>query len=177
MAVDLQKMEEKWQKQWEKDKIYKFDPKRKKPVYSIHSQPPTVSGTMHMGHAFAYSQQDFIARYKKMQGFEVFHPIGFDNNGLATALMVEKKKGIKSKNFSREEFIKIVLEGTAEEEEKMKAGFKSIGISFDWSLLYRTIDDLARKTSQYSFLDLYKQKRKPIIKLRFRAEDFPDVDK
>ncbi len=159
MAVDLHKIEEKWQKQWEKDKIYKFDPKSKKSVYSIDTPPPTVSGTMHMGHAFAYSQQDFIARYKKMQGFNVFHPIGFDNNGLATALMVEKKKGIKSKNFSRDEFIKIVLEGTAEEEKKMATGFKSIGISFDWSLLYRTIGDLARKTSQYSFLDLYKQKR------------------
>ena len=95
MAVDLQKMEEKWKKFWEKEQIYKFDPKSKKPVYSIDTPPPTVSGTMHMGHAFAFSQQDFIARYKKMQGFEVFHPIGFDNNGLATALMVEKKKGIK----------------------------------------------------------------------------------
>ncbi len=159
MAVDLQKMEEKWQKQWEKDKIYKFDPKSKKPVYSIDTPPPTVSGTMHMGHAFAFSQQDFIARYKRMQGVNVFHPIGFDNNGLATALMVEKKKGIKSKNFSRDEFIKIVLKGTKEEEKKMKAAFESISISFDWSLLYRTIDDLARKTSQYSFLDLYKQGR------------------
>ncbi len=159
MALDLQAMEEKWQKFWEKEQIYKFDQKSKKPVYSIDTPPPTVSGTMHMGHAFAYSQQDFIARYKKMRGFNVFHPIGFDNNGLATALMVEKKKGIKSKNFSRDEFIKIVLEGTAEEEKKMKDGFKSIGISFDWSLLYRTIGNLARKTSQYSFLDLHKQKR------------------
>jgi valyl-tRNA synthetase len=114
---------------------------------------------MHMGHAFAFSQQDFIARYKKMRGFNVFHPMGFDNNGLATALMVEKKKGIKQKNFSRDDFTKLVLKETAEEEKKMRAAFEGIGISFDWSLLYRTIDDLARKTAQYSFLDLHRQGR------------------
>jgi len=159
MALDLHEMEKKWQRHWEKEKVYKFDRKSKKPVYSIDTPPPTVSGTMHMGHAFAFTQQDFIARYKKMSGFNVFHPIGFDNNGLATALMVEKKKGIKSKNYTREEFIKIVLEGTAEEEKKMRAAFESIGLSLDWSLLYRTIDELARKTAQYSFLDLYKQDR------------------
>ncbi len=159
MALDLHENEKKWQQYWEKNSIYKFDRKSKKPVYSIDTPPPTVSGTMHMGHAFAFSQQDFIARYKKMRGFNVFHPIGFDNNGLATALMVEKKKKIKSKNFSREEFIKIVLEGTLEEEKKMIAAFKSIGISFDWTLLYRTIDKLARKTAQHSFLDLNRQER------------------
>ncbi|MFA4855138.1 MAG: valine--tRNA ligase [archaeon] len=159
MALDLQEMEKKWQKYWESEQIYKFDAKSRKKVYSVDSPPPTVSGTMHLGHAFAFTQQDFIARYKKMRGFEVFHPFGFDNNGLATALMVEKKRGIKQKNFSRDEFIKIVLEGTAEEEAKMLAAFKSIGLSIDWSLLYRTIDKLARKTAQYSFLDLHRQER------------------
>jgi len=159
MALDLHEMEKRWQDYWEKNHLYKFDAKSKKPVYSIDTPPPTVSGTMHMGHAFAFTQQDFIARYKKMRGFNVFHPFGLDNNGLATALMVEKKKGIKQKNFSRDEFIKIVLEGTAEEEAKMLAAFKSIGLSIDWSLLYRTIDRLARKTAQYSFLDLHKQGR------------------
>ncbi len=159
MALDLHKKEEKWQKCWQKNGIYQFDEKSKAPVYSIDTPPPTVSGTMHMGHAFAFSQQDFIARYKKMRGFNVFHPIGFDNNGLATALMVEKKKGIKQKHFSRDEFTELVLKETAEEEKKMKAAFEGIGISFDWSLLYRTIDDLARKTAQHSFLDLHKQGR------------------
>jgi valyl-tRNA synthetase len=159
MDLDFHKMEQKWQAYWEKNKTYKFDPKSKQPVYSIDSPPPTVSGTMHLGHAFAFAQQDFIARYKKMCGFNVFHPFGFDNNGLATALMVEKKLAIKQKNFARNEFIKIVLKETAEEERKMLASFKSIGLSVDWSLLYRTIDELARKTAQYSFLDLFKQGR------------------
>ncbi|MBN2067595.1 MAG: valine--tRNA ligase [Candidatus Diapherotrites archaeon] len=159
MALDFHEMERKWQLYWEKNNVHKFDRKSKKPVYSIDTPPPTVSGTMHMGHAFAFTQQDFIARYKKMAGFEVFHPFGFDNNGLATALMVEKKKGVKQKNFGREEFIKIVLEETAEEEKKMLAAFKGIGLSVDWSLLYRTIDKPARKIAQYSFLDLHKQGR------------------
>lgn len=159
MAKDLHSTEQKWQAFWKREKVYKFDAASKKPVYSIDSPPPTVSGTMHMGHAFAFAQQDFIARYKKMQGFNVFHPFGFDNNGLATALMVEKKKGIKQKDFERQEFIKMVLEGTAEEEKKMRAAFEGIALSVDWSLLYRTIDRPARKTAQYSFLDLHRQGR------------------
>ncbi len=159
MALDFHEVEEKWQKYWDKEKIYKFDSKSKKPFYTIDTPPPTVSGVMHMGHAFAFSQQDFIARYKKMRGFEVFHPFGFDNNGLATALMVEKKLGVRQKDYSREKFIALVLKHTKEQEDQMEAGFKSIGLSVDWSLLYRTIDDLARKTAQFSFLDLYSQER------------------
>ena len=159
MALDLHKIERKWQAFWEKNRIYRFDPKSKKPLFSIDTPPPTVSGTVHMGHAFAFTQQDFIARYKKMQRFNVFHPFGFDNNGLATALMVEKKLGIKQQDFSREEFIKLVLKHTKEQEKRMKKSFKSLGLSLDWSLLYRTIDKLARKTAQYSFLDIYRQGR------------------
>ena len=76
--------EEKIRKFWESEKIYKFDLKSKKNIYSIDTPPPTVSGKMHMGHAFSYSQQDFIARYKRMRGFRVFYPFGTDDNGLAT---------------------------------------------------------------------------------------------
>ncbi len=159
MALDLHAMEEKWQKAWEKDKTYKFDAKSKKPTYSIDTPPPTVSGVMHMGHAFAFTQQDFIARYKRMQGFEVFQPFGFDNNGLATALMVEKKLKIRQSDYSREEFIKLVLEHTREQEKLMEERFREIGLSVDWTLIYRTIDKLARKTAQYSFLDLHKKDR------------------
>jgi len=159
MALDLHKTEEKWQKQWEKNKVHWFDAKSKKPLYSIDTPPPTVSGVMHMGHAFAFTQQDFIARYKRMQGFNVFHPFGFDNNGLATALMVEKKLGVKQKDYKRDEFIKLVLKHTKEQEKLMEKNFKSLGLSIDWRLLYRTIDRLAQKTAQYSFLDLHKQGR------------------
>ncbi len=159
MALDLHKIEEKWQKQWEKQQIYKFREKSRKPLFSIDTPPPTVSGVMHMGHAFAFAQQDFIARYKRMQGFEVFHPFGFDDNGLATALMVEKKLGIKQRDYKRDDFIKLVLLHTKEQEKKMEKSFRRLGLSLDWGLLYRTIDELARKTAQYSFLDIYRQGR------------------
>jgi valyl-tRNA synthetase len=159
MALDLHAIESKWQQSWEKEKIYRFGENSGKPIFSIDTPPPTVSGVMHMGHAFAFAQQDFIARYKRMRGFEVFQPFGFDNNGLATALMVEKKLGIKQRDFKREEFIQLVLRHTTEQEKKMEKSFRALGLSIDWSRLYRTIDAPARKIAQYSFLNLYEQGR------------------
>ena len=72
MDFDVKKSEEKWKKFWEEEKIYRFDPKSKKKIYSIDTAPPTVSGRMHMGHACSYSQQDFIVRYKRMRGYKYF---------------------------------------------------------------------------------------------------------
>ncbi len=115
-GLDFEAIEIKWQEIWENQNTYRFEKESDKPVFSIDTPPPTVSGGMHMGHAFAYAQQDFIARYKRMQGFNVFHPFGFDDNGLATMLFVEKKKKIRAQDFSRDEHIKIVLEETAEAE-------------------------------------------------------------
>ena len=86
---DFKKAEEKILKFWEKEKVYKFDTKSKKEIYSIDTPPPTVSGKMHIGHAFSYSQQDFIARFRRMNG-NVFYPFGTDDNGLATERLVEK---------------------------------------------------------------------------------------
>ncbi len=157
--INLEEIEEKWQKAWDKDELYKFRPDSKKPVFSIDTPPPTVSGSMHLGHAFSYSQQDFIARYKRMKGFEVFHPFGFDDNGLATERFVEKSLGIQSKDYSREEFIKFCLKETEKAEKKMKEAWTRIGMSLDWSLLYRTIDDFSRKQAQRSFIEIYEQKR------------------
>jgi len=157
--LDLHALESKWQKKWEKEKIHKFNKNSSKPVFSIDTPPPTVSGGMHMGHAFAYVQQDFIARYKRMKGFEVFHPFGFDDNGLATERFVESKKKIRAKDFSREEFIKICLETTKEAEKEMKKHWTALGMSLDWELLYRTIDAPARRTAQKSFLDIYEKGR------------------
>ena len=148
-------IERKWQAQWEKDKIYAFDPASRKPVFSIDTPPPTVSGRMHLGHAFSYAQADFIARYKRMKGFNVFYPFGLDDNGLATERLVEKSRNIRAKDFTREQFIKICLEETRKHEDTMISDFRAVGLSLDWSLLYRTIEPLARKTSQRSFLDIY----------------------
>ena len=90
--IDFKAIEEKWQKYWEKEKIYKFDNKSKKKIYSIDTPPPTFSGEMHIGHACSYSQQDFMIRFKRMKGFNVFYPFGVDNNVLHTERLFEKKK-------------------------------------------------------------------------------------
>ena len=133
-GLNLGGIERKWQEAWERENTYSFEKESKKPVFSIDTPPPTVSGGMHRGHAFAYAQQDVIARYKRMRGFNVFHPFGFDDNGLATMLFVEKKRKIRARDFSREEYIKIVLEETAEAEAEMKTDWQKLGMSVDNTL-------------------------------------------
>jgi len=91
-AANIHEIEKKWLDYWEKHEIYKFNPKSKKKIYSVDTPPPTVSGEMHIGHACSYSQQDFIIRYKRMAGFNVFYPFGTDDNGLPTERLVEKRK-------------------------------------------------------------------------------------
>ena len=86
---------------WEKEKIYKFDSKKKGRIYSIDTPPPTVSGDMHAGHAFSYSQQDFIARFMRMFYGGVFYPFGTDDNGLPTERLVERLNNVKSKEMPR----------------------------------------------------------------------------
>src|SRR3989344_2603817 len=160
MTTDTQKqIEEKWQNYWEKEKIYSFDQKSKKKIYSIDTPPPTVSGEMHMGHACSYSQQDFIARYKRMKGFNVFYPFGTDDNGLPTERLVEKNKGVKAKEMSRDKFIELCLDFLKEKLPTFSQDWKNIGISCDWDLKYSTINEHSRKISQWSFLDLHKKGR------------------
>ncbi|PIN84663.1 MAG: valine--tRNA ligase [Candidatus Diapherotrites archaeon CG11_big_fil_rev_8_21_14_0_20_37_9] len=156
---DFKGIEAKWQKHWVEQKTCDFDHKRDGPIYSIDTPPPTVSGRMHLGHAFSYSQADFIARYKRMQGFNVFYPFGLDDNGLATERLVEKSRKIRAKDFTRDEFIKICLEETKKHEDIMLADFKALGLSVDWTTLYRTIDEHSRKTSQLSFIEIYNMQR------------------
>jgi len=156
----LKEIEKKWRNYWEKNKIYRFDPKSKKKIYSVDTPPPTVSGKMHLGHAFSYAQQDFISRYKRMRGFNVFYPFGTDDNGLATIRLIEKEKNVKGFNMGREEFVKLVLD-TLEKELRPKyiEDWKRLGMSCDWDIFYTTIDDHCRKISQRSFIDLYKKGR------------------
>ncbi len=151
--------ESKWNKYWSDKKFYKFDCKSKSKIYSVDTPPPTVSGKMHIGHAFSYSQQDFVIRYHRMKGENVFYPFGTDDNGLPTERLVEKTKGIKAKNMQRDEFIKICIDFLNIERPKFVQDWKNIGISCDWELFYSTIDDNSRKISQWSFLDLYKKGR------------------
>ena len=86
--------ETKWQNFWQEEKIYEFNEKLDAPVYSIDTPPPTVNGKIHIGHIFSYSQAEVMARYKRMKGFNVFYPFGFDDNGLPTERLVEKKNNI-----------------------------------------------------------------------------------
>ena len=155
--TDFKAIEKKWRNFWENNQVYSFDPKSKKKIYAIDTPPPTVSGEMHIGHACSYSQQDFIARFKRMSGFSVFYPFGTDDNGLPTERLVEKTKGIKAKDMPRDKFIELCLEFLKTERPKFIQDWKNIGISCDFDLLYSTIDEHSRRISQWSFLDLYKK--------------------
>ncbi len=162
---NFKKIEKHWQKYWEKNKIYKFDAKSKKPIYSIDPPPPTVSGKFHMGHAFSYTHFDIIARYKRLRGFNVFMPIGWDDNGHPTERYVEKKFNINIHAMSRKKFNALVKKEIAKVEKQYKADMVSLGYSPDWDCFYRTISNYCARTSQLSFLDLYNKK------LVYRAEE------
>nr|MBI4156416.1 valine--tRNA ligase [Candidatus Woesearchaeota archaeon] len=156
---DWKKSENELQKLWNKNKIYAFDVKNKKKIYSIDTPPPTISGSIHMGHAFSYTHADIIARYKRMNNFNVFYPFGFDNNGLPTERLVEKEKNVQAKKMPREEFNKLCLQVSKEYENRFKEFWGNLGLSVDWNLLYSTIDPRVQKLSQRSFIELYKKKR------------------
>lgn len=151
--------QKKWQEYWEKKGIYKFDEKSDKEIYSIDTPPPTISGKIHMGHAFSYSQADFIVRFQRMNGKNIFYPFGFDDNGLATERLVEKEKNIKANEMDREKFIKICLEVSKKYEDRFKAFWSDMGISCDWTREYSTINERCRRISQKSFLEIYQQGR------------------
>lgn len=148
--------EPKWQKFWQENEIYKFDENNDK-IFSIDTPPPTVSGKIHIGHIMGFVQADIIARYKRMRGFNLFYPLGFDNNGLPTELLVEKERKIKAYTLPREEFTKICLEVVDKYNKAYTETFLKIGNSNDLSLSYNTIDDNSQKTSQLSFIDLYNK--------------------
>lgn len=157
--LDLHALENKWQKHWEVEKTNAFIRESNKPLFCIDVPPPTVSGRMHLWHALVYTQADVIARYKKMQGFNLFYPFGFDDNGLATERFVEKELGIRGNTLQRSEFIKLCLEQTKKAEEELMHDFQALGLAVDWSLVYRTISEEAREIAQHSFLDIYNQDR------------------
>ncbi len=155
----IQAMEERWLRFWEEEGVYRFDPRSTKPVFSVDTPPPTVSGRMHIGHAYSYNQMDFTARYKRMRGHNLFYPFGFDDNGLPTERYTEKAVGKKLSDVGRQEFIRLCLQETKKGEEFMERSWRRIGTSCDWTLVYRTIDKPVIKVSQESFLELYHQGR------------------
>ncbi len=154
---NFKESEPKWQEYWQENKVYAFDPNSEKPIFSIDNPPPTVSGHIHIGHIFSYSQSEFIARYKRMTGYNVFYPFGFDNNGLPTERLVEKERGIRAHTLPREEFTQICLDVASKYVDDYKRVFIMAGNSADFDLKYSTISSEVQKISQKSFLDLYKK--------------------
>ena len=169
----LEGLEERWSRNWVEQATYAFD--RTKPraeVFSIDTPPPTVSGSLHIGHVFSYTHTDAIARYQRMTGKAVFYPMGWDDNGLPTERRVENYFGVRcdpslpyDPNFeppaepgkdrisiSRPNFVELCLRLTTEDEEVFKSLWSALGLSVDWALEYATIGEVAQRASQRAFL-------------------------
>lgn len=162
-------IEPKWREFWEKNGIYKFNPKTKGDVFSVDTPPPYVSAEhLHAGHVMSYAQAEFVVRFKRMRGYNVYYPMGFDDNGLPTERFVEKKYKINKSKITRSEFIDLCLKETKIGAKNYEDLWTMLGISVDWSKTYSTINDHCRKISQWSFLDLHKKNlvykaKKPIL--------------
>ncbi len=152
-----QEEEPKWEEFWQKESFFKFDPKYEGEKFIIDTPPPTVSGNMHIGHAFSYTQQDFVARFRRMKGFNVYYPFGTDDNGLPTERLVEKLKKVKSTRMERPDFVKLCRETIKEIKPDFVSDWIRIGMSCDFSTPYSTIDPHCVKTSQKSFIDLHNK--------------------
>jgi len=143
---------------WEERGVYHFNPAGdERPIYAIDTPPPTVSGKLHLGHVFSYSHTDFIARFWRMNGYNVYYPMGFDDNGLPTGRFVEQERGITAREVGRRAFIEACLAAGEESEKAYRALWKRLGLSIDWRYTYRTIESRSQHIAQWSFLDLYRR--------------------
>ena len=155
---DVAATEKKWREAWLVSDVHAWDPKASRAdSYVIDTPPPTVSGVLHIGHIYSYTQTDLIARFERMSGKNVFYPMGFDDNGLPTERLVEKRRKIRAVDLSREEFIRICHEEVQEAEQDFRDLFRTIGLSIDWALEYQTISPQSRRISQHSVLDLFEK--------------------
>jgi valyl-tRNA synthetase len=170
----LDGIEQRWSDWWEENGTYRFDrTKSRSEVYSIDTPPPTVSGSLHVGHVFSYTHTDCMARYKRMRGFEVFYPMGWDDNGLPTERRVQNYFGVRCDPslpydpgfippehpdakaqvaISRRNFVELCEKLTVEDEVAFEDLWKRMGLSVDWTQTYQTIDRNAQRTSQLAFL-------------------------
>ena len=173
----LDGIEEKWIDSWDSRGTYVFDRGTTRDgVFAIDTPPPTVSGSLHMGHVFSYTHTDTVARFWRMRGKSVFYPMGWDDNGLPTERRVQNFFGVscdpsvpyapgfqppfrgdppkdhKPVPVSRPNFIELCEELTAQDEKIFEDLFRRLGLSVDWSLLYATIDERSRRASQRAFL-------------------------
>ncbi len=179
--VSLEGLEEKWGLRWESDGTYRFNREAtREQIYSIDTPPPTVSGSLHVGHVFSYTHTDVVARYQRMTGKEVYYPMGWDDNGLPTERRVQNFFGVRCdpslpyvENFvppfeggdnksskaadqvaiSRRNFIELCEKLTTEDEKQFEALWRKLGVSVDWAQTYQTISPDAIAVSQKAFLN------------------------
>jgi len=149
--------EKKIQDFWRKNNIFAYDSKSSKPIFSIDTPPPTVSGRLHMGHVFSYTHTEIIARYFRLAGYNVFYPIGMDDNGLPTDKLAEKELKIKSDSLPKEEYIKKVQSLVGNYHQFYTNLFESLGFSYDWHLLYSTISPQVQQLTLDNFHDFLKK--------------------
>jgi valyl-tRNA synthetase len=174
----LEGLEAKWTAEWEASGTYRFDRARSRDqVYSIDTPPPTVSGSLHVGHVFSYTHTDLVARFHRMRGREVFYPMGWDDNGLPTERRVQNYYGVRCDpslpydpgftppekpdkhpiSVSRPNFIELCNRLTQEDEKAFEHLWRTLGLSVDWSMTYATIDKRSQAASQRAFLRLLKK--------------------
>ena len=158
--------EPKWQNFWEENKINEYEKWSSKPTFSLDTPPPTVSGKLHIGHISSYTQAEIIARYKRMKGFNVYYPMGFDNNWIPTEQLVEKDLKINIKEMERKDFIKKCLETNERYVEIYKNLWTRMWLSVDWTKCYSTIALSTQQIVQKEFVKLYK-------KWEIISKDFP----
>jgi valyl-tRNA synthetase len=153
-----EEIEKKWQDKWQEMKIYYFDFNDKtKPVYSIDVPPRYASGPLHVGHAVHYTHIDFVARYKRMRGYNVFFPLCFDVNGIPIEERVERKLNITRKDIERHKFIKLCSEFAQKNIKTMIEQYIKLGESMDPSIYYQTDSKDYRRLTQISFIEHYKK--------------------
>ena len=175
----LDGLEARWGERWEADGLYRFD--RSQPrerTFVVDTPPPTVSGSIHVGHVMSYTHTDILVRYQRMTGKTAFYPIGWDDNGLATERRVQNFYGVRCDTslsydpgfdpdavdrsgdavpISRPNFIELCERLTAEDEKAFEALYRTLALSVDWSFLYTTIDEGSRRVSQRGFLHLLER--------------------
>ncbi len=152
---NFKEVQEKWKDFWQKNNIYSFDINKGGKIFTIDTPPPFVSGTLHMGHILNHSWIDFVARFRKMRGYNVYFPQGFDCHGLPVELAVAKNYGISKDD--RELFLKKCIEWVDKNIKNMKIQLDDLGYSTDWNYTYRTMDDSYKKKVQKSLIDFYEK--------------------
>jgi valyl-tRNA synthetase len=174
----IEGIEQRWRERWAADGTYRFDrTKTRDEIYAIDTPPPTVSGTLHIGHCCSFTHTDIVARFWRMRGKEVFYPMGWDDNGLNTERRVQLMLGIACDpslpydpdfeppaappkdpiHVSRPNFVELCARITEQLEEAYFELWSTLGLSVDWTQTYTTIGEHARRTSQYGFLRLHEQ--------------------